>query len=408
MRQFGKLASSIVAKAEQTMQNNEPIIELAVPAEAKKERPTPLSAKAPHRGYLARELVQCTMPHSDPKKDVYIRTDGKYRLMIESGTNINTGEKIGLPYGPVPRLLMLYVNTEVVRKQGNEDELLIGFGSTMNEFIRKVGYNPATGGGKRGDAARIRAQHQRLFSARFTFVTSEGNDLFGSEIRRPIEIATEIRTFWDYRNPDQGSFWESYIKLTPEFHKALVTNPVPFDFEHLKALKGSALALDLYCWLTYRIYRANGDGFVVPYSAMHQQFGTGYGRERDFRAAMAQELAVVARVYSDLKYEFTPRGLSVEPISRRDLPVPSENRPSLPPMIPHGAPQSARPYNTTALAVFGTDLQKIDRLARQRGMNLDDLIPLWRAWCIDNKVTPKNAAAHLTNFVKNHNPNKTF
>ena len=367
------------------------------------EERVPPTSKAHNRGYLARELVQCTLPHSDPKKDVYIRSDGKYRLMIESGANAHTGMKLGLPFGSLPRLLMLYVNTEAVHKQGEPDELFISFGSTMNDFLRRVGCNPATGGGKRGDAARIRLQHERLFNARFTFVQTEGNQVFGSETRRSLEIANEIKTFWDNRHPDQGSLWQSYIKLTPEFHQAIISNPVPFDFEHLKALKRSALAIDLYCWLTYRLYRADGEGFTVPYGALQKQFGTGYTRPRAFREAVEQELRLVTDVYSDIRYEFTPRGLAVEPISRNDLPVRSEVRPSLAPAAP-SAPQ--RQYNTAHLAVMGPDLQMIDRLTRKLGMSLEDVMPKWRTWCIENSLYPKNAAAHLTDFIKNHDPHR--
>lgn len=406
MRSLGDVANGVLADLDKPVRLTPKIITAPADVEPEPAPHIPLSARAPHRGYLARELVQCTLPHRDPGQDVYIRTDGKYRLMIESGTNINTGEKIGLPYGSLPRLLMLFVNSEAVRKQGREDELIISFGNTMNDFLRNVGCNPATGGGKRGDAARIRAQHDRLFNARFTFAQSEGNAVFGSETRRPIEIATEIRTFWDYRNPDQGSFWESYIKLTQDFQQAIVNNPVPFDLEHLKALKRSALAIDLYCWLTYRLFRADGEGFTVPYAALHRQFGTGYARERAFRQAVLEELKLVSKVYSQIRCEFTPRGLLVDAVSRRDLPVPSEVKPKPPTTVPHNAPLEERPYNTMRLIVMGPDLQKIDRLARKLGMSIDDVMPRWRAWCAENRIYPQNPAAHLTNFIKNHEPGR--
>lgn len=410
MRQLGDLIKELEGKPKSTGERSLlAALDEPVAITPKQEPPTIVlpSAKAPHRGYLARELVQCTLPHRDPKKDVYIRKDGSYRLMIESGTDIRTGEKIGLPYGTLPRLLMLFVNTEAVRRQGKDDELIISFGNTMNDFLRRVGCNPATGGGKRGDAARIRAQHRRLFSARFTFAQTTGDEVFGSESRRPIEIASEIRTFWDYRNPDQGCLWESYVVLTKEFQEALVANPVPFDFEHLKALKRSALAIDLYCWLTYRIHRANNSEFLVPYHALHQQFGTGYKRERDFRAALAEELAVVQDVFPAIRYEFEPRGLAVAGLCRRELPVPSEIRPAAPSSPVHGSPAAERPYHTAALAVMGEDLKRIDRLARKRGLNLDDVMQRWRAWCIDNRVYPKNPAAHLTGFIKNHDAGRS-
>lgn len=411
MQKLGDVAKGIVPHApaatpkgaEVRAANDETPLETAL-------RPAPLSARAPNRGYLARELVQCTLPHRDPKTDVYIRTDGKYRLMIESGTNIRTGEKFGLPSGTLPRLLMLYVNTEAVRKQGREDELMVSFGNTMNEFLRNVGCNPATGGGKRGDAARIREQHTRLFNARFTFAQIDGSELFGSEIRKPMEIAQEIRTFWDYRHPEQGTLWESFIVLTREFHAALIANPVPYDFDHLKALKRSSLAIDLYCWLTYRLYRANNDGFTVPYKALFQQFGTGYTRMDNFKAALAEALVLVTEVYDAIRYEFTSFGLAVDPISRRALPVPAEPSTLFPGAVPPTPGQAmasrALGMDTRYLVIMPADLRKVDRLARGRGLDVDDMLQRWKNWCIEEGVRPTNPAAHFTSFVKSHNPSR--
>ena len=49
-------------------------------------------------GYMARILVQATMPHSDPKQTVFERTNGKLNLAITAHP------RVGLPYGVYPRL----------------------------------------------------------------------------------------------------------------------------------------------------------------------------------------------------------------------------------------------------------------------------------------------------------------
>lgn len=384
--------------------------------EASPERVVPPSARAANRGYLARELVQCTIPHRDPKADVHIRTDGNYRVMIESGTDIRTGQKIGLPFGILPKFLMLFVNTEAVRKQGKEDELVISFGSSMNEFLRNVGCNPATGGGPRGDAARIKAQHYRLFNARFSFIRLDGDETFGSETRRPLEIAQEIRTFWDNRHHDQGSLWESHIVLNQEFQKLLVANPVPFDFEHLRALRKSALALDVYCWLTYRLFRADNNGFTVPYKALLQQFGSGYSssdgkrnRIDNFKTALREALALVAEVYPAIRYEFTPAGLAIDAVRRRDLPVaPDAKAPALdPPNEAQAIATRALGYNPMQLAIMPADLRKVDRIARQRGLDLDEMLQKWKNWCIEERIQVGNAAAHFTAFLQRHDASRS-
>lgn len=419
MKQLGELLGTVMgAQSDRPAKQELDVLPATVHVGTKSPTiPTPMEASVPERkvqpdrGYLARELVQCTLPHNDPKSQTYIRKDGNFRLIMQSGVDDETGRPFGLPYGTLPRLLMLYVNTEAVRKQGKEDARLISFGNTLNEFLRLIGCNPATGGGKRGDAARVKAQHQRLFNTHFTFVRKQGDDVFGQSERTPIKLTSNIQMFWDYRNPNQGSFWDSFIMLDPDFHSVLISNAVPFDFDHIRQIKRSALAIDLYTWLTYRLYRADNQGFVVPYSGLYSQFGTGYARQRAFKAAMIHELDFVSQVFTDLRYEFTPGGLAVEGISRRDLPVPATPKP-MPSLAPTAfgvvPPPDQRPYDRKVLHVNAKDLRIIESLCSQKGMRLDDMLTLWRAFCEDNKIVPKNAAASFTDFVKKHNPGRLF
>ena len=149
------------------IEREEPV--LLTPAAPKLLTSSNPNQRGVERGYLARDLVQCTLPHRDPKTDTYFREDGKFVFMIEAGTNPFTRQKLGLPFGLLPRLLMLFVNTEAVRIQGAEDPLTISFGNSVNEWLRLVGCNPATGGGKRSDSKRLKEQMRRLFRCHISF-----------------------------------------------------------------------------------------------------------------------------------------------------------------------------------------------------------------------------------------------
>src|ERR1019366_6661554 len=56
--------------------------------------------------YMARELVQCTLPHSNPGDiPVWTRTNGNIRLVIVRTTYDSKKQKlVGFPYGSTPRL----------------------------------------------------------------------------------------------------------------------------------------------------------------------------------------------------------------------------------------------------------------------------------------------------------------
>ncbi len=364
------------------------------------------------RGYLARELVQCTLPHRDQKTDMYVRTDGNFRLIIESGSDVRTLEKVGIPYGSIPRLVLLWLNTEAVRRRDKDDSRVIHFGNTLNDFLRNVGLSPATGGGKRGDAARVRMQCERLFAARFTFARLQGTDVQGSNDSVKMDVAKQVYTWWDYRNPDQGSFWESYIVLDEDFHRALISNPVPFDLDHLRALKRSPMAIDLYSWLTYRLFRLRNDsrGVTISYRDLKKQFGSGYGRDDNFRAAIKDALEKVSDVFSAIRYELAPHGLIVEPVSMRDLPVQSEQHSVQVAPRAQGstAPSKPNSYTVPDLSISAKDWRRISKIAEEMGKDVEKLYGLWKGWVYEEKIQVVNSAAHFTGFVKRHNPHHRF
>ena len=57
-------------------------------------------------GFMARALVQATMPHKAPKEDArFVRTNGAFRQEM-----VALQSDIGLPYGTIPRLLMSWIS----------------------------------------------------------------------------------------------------------------------------------------------------------------------------------------------------------------------------------------------------------------------------------------------------------
>ena len=66
--------------------------------------------KAGALGFMARALVNATLPYKDPKSPIFERRNGHYVLRMMGG-NDN-----GLPYGVYPRLLMSWITTEAVRE----------------------------------------------------------------------------------------------------------------------------------------------------------------------------------------------------------------------------------------------------------------------------------------------------
>ena len=120
--------------------------------------------------FMARQLVQATLPHTVPRghPPEWSRRNGDLTLAIRPGykTDQLTGKRvcIGYPYGTIPRLLLFWITREAVQTKSPRLEL----GASLNAFMRALGLNPDNGssGAKRSDARRLREQMERLSGRR--------------------------------------------------------------------------------------------------------------------------------------------------------------------------------------------------------------------------------------------------
>ncbi len=92
---------------------------------------------------MARQLVQCTLPHSDPgDTPIWARTNGNLTLVIQPHIDRQT-RKAMYPYGSISRLFLFWLVTEAKRKKSRH----IRLGNSLDSFMREIGLNPRTGGG---------------------------------------------------------------------------------------------------------------------------------------------------------------------------------------------------------------------------------------------------------------------
>lgn len=266
--------------------------------------------------FMARQLVQATLPHKNPGNvEEWTRRNGKFTLSIRQGrkTDPKTGERvsIGYPYGTIPRLLLFWLTTEAIKTKSRRLEL----GHSLNAFMADIGLNRATGGGKRGDAARLKTQMDRLFNSLISFESQLEKGDFKGEARINMTVTSKSVFWWNTRDPDQTTLWGSYIELGAEFFDALTAAPVPVDMRALKALKRSPLALDLYAWATYTAYQTqrSGKSRSVSWELLHNQFGGEYASMKLFGQKARAALQKVQAVYPALSLDFVKGGVVVLP-----------------------------------------------------------------------------------------------
>jgi hypothetical protein len=263
--------------------------------------------------FLTRELIQLTLPHRDPGDvPLWTRTNGNLTLVMARTDIDDKGTPIGYPYGSIPRLLLHWLNSEVVRTKEKRIEL----GNNLSQFMRDIDLNPDMGSGKRSDARRLREQMNRLFSAsiRFTRRTETTNGERGKR-SKIAAVVEDSQLWWDHRNPRQSYLWGSWIELSDTFYNTLLSSPVPLNKIALKALKRSPLALDLYSWVCYRSWRATKLNTVqrVPWVLIQEQFGAEYAELRNFRQKSLAALRKIVELQPEIRIRVASKCLEIRP-----------------------------------------------------------------------------------------------
>lgn len=259
--------------------------------------------KAGALGYMARALVQATLPHSKTEGDVFRRSNGAFRLTI-----LTDSEVVGLPYGSIPRLIIAWISTEAVRTKSRE----LVLGKTLSNFMEQLDLVPT--GGRWGTITRLKDQMQRLLAASISCTYDDGNHW----AIKNVQPVSKADLWWETRDPNQMTMFESTLTLGEEFFKEITNNPVPIDIRALKALKRSPMALDIYCWLTYRMSYLSKIT-RIPWGALEVQFGSDYSTSpqgrRDFKRAFVRELKKVLLIYTNAQVSVDSDNFILKPSS---------------------------------------------------------------------------------------------
>ena len=255
-------------------------------------------------GYTSTALTALAgMPHREIQGTHYVRINGKLKLTIVDV------DRIGLPFGTVPRLIIAYVVTEAVVTKNRKIEI----GEKFAKFFETLEITPS--GGRCGSIERVKEQTYRLCNCTISITedtrtqdTRKDEDVDKKNRLRSSRfvIAKDIDLLWE---PDKNGD-VSHIKLSKDFYDEIKEHSAPFDLRALKSLSNSPMAIDLYLWSTYR--NANFGKFdkvTIPLEYLLLQFGAGYpnnraGRsnfQRNFKIALKKVEAVYPGLNAQLK-----------------------------------------------------------------------------------------------------------
>lgn len=284
-------------------------------------------------GFCSRIFTQLSLPYRDPGASgalTWVRQNGPMRLQLNPLLDIDAdGQAIpAFPYGKYPRLILPWLSTQVVRREAeleSDGSLTIELGDSMRDFLKLLNLPY---GGKQG--RMMREQARRLFGADILFSEDRGKSLLGDRRQRlyRMPVSQSYELWWDYDETEgQQALWGNNVRLSNAFVQSVLTAKIPTDMRALKLLseKGGPLAMDIYMWLSYRLFVARRPT-LVPWEALQYQFGSQTVSKRKFKQSFNSKLVLILLVYPEAAFTETDKGLMIypspSPLGRKRLPRP--------------------------------------------------------------------------------------
>ena len=249
-------------------------------------------------GYQARLLVQCSLPYRQQPTNEWTRRNGGITLTLMAPS------AIGLPYGAYPRLILTWATTEAVRTQSR----VLDIHQSLTRFMANLGIAPHANG---REIRRFKEQTRRLFATTVsTSLTDDSRQVHDMGFR----LSSELRMWWEPIMETAAD--SSRIVLSHEFFQVITDGAVPLDLRAIKALKGSALALDIYSWLVHRLSYLKKPT-TIPWELLQVQFGSNYAETRSgryaFKKDFQEQLREVLQLYPEAKVTADNQGLTLRP-----------------------------------------------------------------------------------------------
>jgi hypothetical protein len=257
-----------------------------------------LSEEVSRLGITHAGFAMTSLPHRRVGDSLWERKGHLTTLLVESGLD-RRRQPIGVPYGSLARIILLYLQTEAIRTSNPE----VVLGRSMNAWLTKMAI---TSGGRTREL--VAEQARRISACRLTFFTERGP----AEYRQNGAFVRDAISLSGLMDAAQPSLWQDRVRLDEGFWASLRAHPVPVREEAISAIGTRSMAIDIYIWLAYRLHALNGP-FTVTWHAVFNQFGAGFQFLRHFKPRFADSLKIALAVYPEARVDVTAEGLILRP-----------------------------------------------------------------------------------------------
>lgn len=245
-------------------------------------------------------FAMTSLPHKKIEEGFWRREGHRTTLLVESGRD-RRGSMVGVPYGSIARLILLFLQTEAIRTNSPEVEL----GKSMKSWMSRMSLSS---GGKTYQL--VTEQAKRISACRLTFFTDRENGAEGRHNGAFVQDAISLSGI--VSDEDQPSLWQDKVRLDAGFWRSLREHPVPIREEAIKAIGTRSLAIDVYIWLAYRLH-ALPKSTTISWTSVHAQFGAGFRLMRQLKPTFTEALSLALAVYPEAQVDVEAEGVTLHP-----------------------------------------------------------------------------------------------
>jgi len=249
-------------------------------------------------GIMHAGFAVTALPHREIDATKWVREGGSVKLLVESGSDRDL-RPVGVPFGSIARMILLYLQTEAVKTKSRDIEL----GRSMNQWLSSMGID---NGGK--TYKLVREQSKRLSMCRLTFYRSIGDSTHitnGSFVRDAIIPSSST-------DSGQMSLWREAVRLDEGFYQSLIEHPMPVREAAIREISGRSMAIDVYVWLAYRLHHLPA-ATPVSWGALYKQFGAGFNHAYHFKPRFRETLALALAAYPEARVSLDEAGVTLYP-----------------------------------------------------------------------------------------------
>lgn len=249
-------------------------------------------------GYTHPVFLQCFLPtrHSAKNKQRWQTNCGRASLVIRAGELANPDkpndyETCLVPAGPKARFVTGYVNDYIQRN----DTPTVNMGDSLREAMQKMNISV---GGKNGKEL---TREVKNFAAAEIGLGVWNDD----QVHHHRALVADHMSFWLEKNPNQRTIWQPEMTVSREYFAAIREGDrlAPFYWPAMLALQHDTRAMDIHCFLTYRLRNGLKRPVVLHAKVLHALFGQDITQLKKFWQSFKKSLLAAHKWYPQAQIE---------------------------------------------------------------------------------------------------------